>query len=224
MTDEGAATEAPGSQTQREYWLELIASVLMAIAIVCTAYSAWQATRWGGVQATAFAESGSLRNQSVAALSTANTQISYDATTYGQFVFRFRDQIRDDEDLAEARELADSLMRDEFLVYLDEWLALDPLNDPDAPRTPFELDDFSNERLEESQQLVDQAEVRFEEARDANQTGDDYILATVFFASVLFFTGISSKFTRLNLRTVILILAAAGLGFGMWRMVTLPFE
>ncbi len=223
MADE-PSSGATHSQSRAEYWLELLSSVLLAVAVVATAYSAYEATRWSGVQATSFAEAGSLRNQSVAALSTANAQTAYDATTFGQFVFQFRGQIEDQDDLAEARDLADDLMRDEFLVYLDEWLALDPLNNPDAAQTPFELPDFSNASQVESDRLVDQAEAKFQEARDANQTGDNYILATVFFASVLFFTGISGKFLNLNLRAVILVLALGGLGFGLWRMLTLPFE
>ena len=115
-------------------------------------------------------------------------------------------------------------MRDEFLVFVDEWLALDPLNNRDASQTPFELDSFSNASLRESERLVNQAEAEFQGARDANQTGDDYILATVFFATVLFFTGVFSKFTVLNVRSFILLLALGGFGIGLWRMLTLPFH
>ena len=36
----------------REGWLEIISAVLMSIAVVGSAYCAWQATRWSGEQAT----------------------------------------------------------------------------------------------------------------------------------------------------------------------------
>jgi hypothetical protein len=220
------AEEQRSSKTESglEYWLELLSSALLAVAVVATAYSAYEATRWSGVQAIAFAEAGALRNQSLAAQSTANAQTAYDALTFGQFVFEFRDEIQETRDFAPARELAEDVMRDEFLVYVDEWLSLDPLNNPAAPATPFDLASFSNAAELEAESLVRQAEAKFEEGRDANQTGDNYILATVFFASVLFFTGISSKFQNLNLRTAILGFAAVGLIVGLVRMLTLPFQ
>jgi hypothetical protein len=206
------------------YWLELISSLLLSVAVVATAYSAYEATRWGGVQSTAFAEAGSLMNESVAASSAANTEIAYDSATFGQFVFEFRDTIRQRRSLNEARALAGNLMRDEFLVYLDQWLARDPFNDRSAPRTPFDLETYTNAKEAEAARLVDQADAKFEEARDAGQTSDDYVLATVFFASVLFFTGISAHFDVLRLRGVVLALAFIGMGIGLVRMLTLPFE
>jgi len=222
---EGSEGSSEPSQSRFDYWLEVVGSILLAAAVVATAYSAYESTRWNTVQANAFATAGSLRNQSVSASNTANTQLSYDATTYGQFVFEFRDEIQQDpEALSEARELANNLMRDEFLVYLDEWLGLNPLNNPDAPRTPFELDSFSNQAQVESERLVTEAEASFQEAKDANETGDSYILATVFFASVLFFTGISSKFVNPNLKSAILMLASIALVAGLVRVLTLPFH
>jgi len=221
---EGTSGTREPEQSRFDYWLELAGSILLAAAVIATAFCAYEATRWSGVQATAFASAGSQRNQSVAALSTGNTQLSYDATTFGQFVFEFRGALEDPELLAEARELAGQLMRAEFLVYLDEWLASDPLNNPDAAQTPFELDSFANQSQLESERLVAEAEASFQKAKDANQTGDDYILATVFFASVLFFTGISSKFVNHNLKSAILILATVGLIVGIIRMSTLPFH
>lgn len=88
MVNDASESSAQRPQSRSGYELELLASVLMALAVVATAYSAWQATRWSGVQAKSFAEAGSLRNQSLAAMNTANAQISYDATTFRSVLVR----------------------------------------------------------------------------------------------------------------------------------------
>ncbi|RJQ53178.1 MAG: hypothetical protein C4521_07865 [Actinobacteria bacterium] len=63
----------------------------------------------------------------------------------------------------------------------------------------------------------------FVAAKDANQNTDDYILATVFFATALFFAGISSRFEAVRVRTAILVMAGLGLAIGLARAITLPF-
>ena len=71
--------------------------------------------------------------------------------------------------------------------------------------------------------LTARAEALFDQALDDNQTGDDFVLATVFFAIVLFAAGISSKFPSFMIRTTLLVVAAGGLVAAFIRMLTLPF-
>ena len=75
-----------------------------------------------------------------------------------------------------------------------------------------------------SQELEAQAETFFAKATAANQTGDDYILGTVFFASVLFFAGISSKFRATSVRMAMLGAGSAMLLFGAIRIIGLPIH
>ena len=221
-------TEEPGEASQRlgvtiEDWLEFVPSILMAGAVVLTAYSAYESARWGGVQATEFATASSLRIEASAATSVGVTQMSYDAGTFGQLALDFRDtDFSDPVQREQASLLADSLMRDEFKVYFEEWVALDPSNNDEAPGTPFDLPTFSNDQIEEAERLTAEAEVSFNEAKDANQRSDDYILATIFFASVLFFTGLRMRGIRI--RGFVIVLAAFALASGIVRISTLPFQ
>ena len=52
---------------------------------------------------------------------------------------------------------------------------------------------------------------------------DAYVLTTVFFAAVLFFAGISTRFEWLRMRAVVLAFAALGLGYATFRILTLPY-
>ena len=197
----------------------------MAFAVLSTAFSAYEATRWSGVQATAFTEAGGARTESVAELSIANAQIAYDASTFTAFVLEFRgDALTNEDTREEALRLADRVIRAEFRPAVDAWLAAQLANDPNAPRTPVEMDVYSNARLEEALRLQAVADDKLEEGKDANQIGDSYVLASVFFASVLFFAGITSNIETLNVRWVVLFLGIVALLIGVGRVVTLPFE
>lgn len=203
---------------------ELVATVLLSVAVLLTAFSAWQATRWSGVQAVAFTEAGGATTQSVAELNVASAQVAYDATTFSSFSLRYPNGLGDPATREEALRLADRLIRPEFRPALDAWLALEPAVNPEAPRTPFEMEEYSNQRQQEAFRLQAFAEERVEDGKAANQTGDDYVLATVFLASTLFFGGVSTKIDSPSLRGVVLGLAGMSLLIGVIRILSLPFH
>lgn len=197
---------------------ETLSAILLSIAVVATAYCAYEATRWGGVQSIALATASSKRIESQKAVNRANAELAYDASTFSQLAVLYSQNNVEGFEL-----LRERAVREEFEPYLDEWIALEPLQNPDAPRTPFDLPNFENEDLTLSEELTQEAEASFKEATDANQTGDDYVLATVFFAGVLFFAGIVGKFESLGVRYALLVFGAAWLILGLVRAFTLPF-
>ena len=225
--DDEQAPRAVGRPTQPsqlnrwDEWLEFIPSLLMALAVVLTAYSAYEATRWGGVQATDFATAGSLRAQANNATTIGVTQVSYDVNVFGALLIEFADQDFEDPAVREqALAIADRLFRDEITPAFEEWLAERDAGNP--PDTILDVPSYSNANLEEAERLTQEAEEVFEDARKANQTGDDYILATVLFASVLFFGGI--RLRTLWVRSLIQVFALLALTAGIVRLATLPFE
>lgn len=198
-------------------WIDLASAVLLSVAVVVSAFSAWQATLWGGVQATSYAEASSLRLQSNAALTTALTEISYDATSFAMGAAQY---FGGDEEAVKF--FTERLFREEFEPAVEAWLAEKPLQNPEAAKTPFQLPEYKNAHLEESEQLTKEAEAKFDEGKEANKNGDDYILATVLFASVLFFAGVTTKFKSPRVRVLSLIVAVAVFAGGMTWVVTLP--
>lgn len=55
--------------------------------------------------------------------------------------------------------------------------------------------EYENQPLDDSKALMETSQQETDLAKDANQQSENYVLLTVMFASVLFFAGISSKFT-----------------------------
>jgi hypothetical protein len=218
---EGHESEAPKPGGVRER-IELWSAVLLAAATVATAYSAYEATRWGGVQATAFTEAGANRTESAKARADGFALIGIDANLFTQWGVAVTENNKRLE-----RGIVQRLFRDEFKPVFRAWLAQDPANNEGAAKNPFELDEpglkYQPRPLVEAEQLEEKATAKFDEGKAANQTGDDYVLSTIFFASVLFFAGLSSKFT--SSRVAMLGLSFATIVFlgGIVRLSTLPF-
>ena len=83
--------------------------------------------------------------------------------------------------------------RSEFKPAFKAWLKQDPPKNPKAAPTPFTLASYRPQELVLAKRLDTKAKKLFDEGRAANQTSDNYVLATIFFAAVLFFAGLSSK-------------------------------
>jgi hypothetical protein len=74
------------------------------------------------------------------------------------------------------------------------WISLEPLTNPEAPPTALSMPEFSVQAELDSQEQSRLADEFANQANQANEIGDRYVLLTVISASVLFFEGISGKF------------------------------
>ena len=115
-------------------------------------------------------------------------------------------------------------IRPEFRADLAAWLETSPITNPDAPSTPFEMAGYQNEGAVEAEQLRGRAEELATEARAANQNGDNYLLSTVLFASVLFFAGVTTKVLSARNRLILLGVSIATLAVGVVVVLSLPIE
>ena len=70
--------------TERDWdnWIEVGSAILMSLAIIASAWCAYQAARWSGVQSIEFSEAAANRNKSMIFASLAGTEIEIDATVF----------------------------------------------------------------------------------------------------------------------------------------------
>ena len=102
-------------------WVELAATVLLAIAAVSTAWSSYQATRWNGEQAKTASRVNKTRFEANRASNLANAQQQVDVATFMQWV---------DASATGEEELVSfyrERFRAEFKPAFDVWLATKPL-------------------------------------------------------------------------------------------------
>jgi hypothetical protein len=183
----------------RHDWLEIAAAVLLALATIASAWSAYQAARWGGFEAKQFAAATAHRIESTKASDLADQETSVDRELWVQWIEAYGTG-----DTQLANYLESKNFSPELQTAFEAWKATDPLNNPKAPDSPFEMAEYKNANAQKSAQLEEQARKETTEARESVERSDRYILFTVLFASVLFFAGISTKFRDPRVRLAVL--------------------
>jgi hypothetical protein len=203
-------------EAKRQHRVELLSTILLAVAAVATAWSTYQSTRWRGEQARDYSKATAARIQSSEASTRAGQLTQVDIATFIQWV---------DAGVAGDTKLARFYrrrFRDEFRPAFAAWLATNPRTNRSAPLTPFAMPQYRVAEAVEASRLNTQAGVHADAAGEANQRSDNYVLAVVLFASSLFFAGISTKLRSLGQREVLLALGwIIFLGTAVW-LATLP--
>jgi hypothetical protein len=200
--------EAASSARER---LEILATVLLALATVATAWSAYQAREWTGVQSQGYSRATASRIAVNRFAAVASRQIQIDVATFIQWV--------DARELKHAR-LADfyrERFREEFRPAFAAWLATRPFENDNAPPTPFAMPQYRLEASAEADRLEATAAAASQDAKAANERADNYMLAVVLFASSLFFAGISARLESSRARRIALVLGGiAFVGSLVW--------
>jgi hypothetical protein len=193
-------SESSSSSSSRQHWVELLSTVLLAVAALATAWSTYQSTRWRGDQAADYSKATAARIESSEAATRAGQLTQIDIATFVQWI---------DASVAGDRELARFYrrrFRPEFQPAFDAWVATRPFTNPDAPLTPFAIPQYKVSEAVQSSQLNTQAGKHANAAEVANHRADNYVLAVVLLASALFFAGISTKMRMPRQREALLAL------------------
>lgn len=212
-----AAGQVAGETSQRMD-LEVVSAVILAVVTIITAWSAFQATKWGGVMSIRFSEAGAARTQATQAAGRADVERAIDVGLFTQYVAAVA------EDRTELANFIEQRFRDEFAPAFDAWAALEPLTNPAAPSSPFVMEEYVIDEAVAAAELDATADRRAQQARDANQTGDNYVLLTVLFAAVLFFAGVSTKFETVGVQVGLLVVAVVLLLTGLTFAARFPVE
>jgi hypothetical protein len=184
----------------RENWVDVAATVLLALATVATAWSGYQASRWNGEQAATAGRVNAARIDASTASALADAQTQVDVATFTAWVDAYA---RDETDLADFYQRR---FRAEFAPAVDAWIATRPLKNPNAPLTPFAMPQYKLAARDEAAQLEAKAEALAAQVRVDIQRSTNYVLAVVLFAATLFFAGMSAKLPSPRLRLALLIM------------------
>jgi hypothetical protein len=206
----------PAVPPRRREWFETVATVLLALAAVATAWSSYQATRWNGEQAKTASRVNAARIEASRAQGLAEGQTQVDIAMFFEWI-----NATDDSDDELATFYTDRF-RPEFVPAFEAWLATEPLTDPTAPPTPFAMDEYRLAAADEADRLDAEAERLAAEARASLQRSANYVLGVVLFAVALFFGGMSTKLRGEGQRKVLLgVGCVVFLGAAIW-IATFP--
>jgi len=214
----GPFIDLPSRWDRWEPLAEVIATLILALATLATAWSGYQSARWGGEQSTKFSQAGALRTESVRASTSAGQITQIDIGIFTNWINAFA---MDNQPLVDFYQ---NRFRPEFAVAFEAWLATDPQNNPEAPKSPFSMPEYTVSEAREADRLEQEASKTFAEGGVANQNSDNYILNTVILASVLFLAGVQTRIKSVPARMIIVILALLILAIGLVNIATYPIQ
>jgi hypothetical protein len=201
----------------RAEWVEILSAAILALATIATAWCAYQSARWSGLMTISFAKSNTARTQSTKIQTAGGQLIQVDVGIFLEYVNAV---VNDREELADF--VRERWFSDELEAATEAWLATDPLDDPESPASPFSMPEYKSRGIELSQSYNTLAESYREDALNDNQRSDNYVLLAVFFASVLFFAGMCTKFKHRWLQITTLMFAILILCIGAGILLTFP--
>jgi len=183
--------------------MELLSVMLLALIIVFTAWSAHQSTLWGGIQTFKLVD-----------VNAANRQASELNLQQGQYtmidVMMFTEYVNavnnDDQKLSD---FYFERFRPDFKPAVQAWLETNPFDNPNAPPHPFVMKEYKRTFAEQAEQKLKIAESKMDEAQQANQNSDNYVLFTVIYASILFLGSIATKFSSVRLNQICFIIGVS---------------
>jgi hypothetical protein len=180
----------------------LAATVLLALATVATAWSGYQASRWGAETTKATMRGTTARLESTRASDLANAQAQVDVAVFVQWADAYASGDR------QLRDFYFERFRPEFKPAVVAWIATRPLKNPKAPLTPFAMPQYRSEARRDADRLEVQADAWAATARRNVQRSTNYVLGVVLFAAALFFAGMSTKLPSPRLRVAMLAIGA----------------
>jgi hypothetical protein len=205
-----------GGQGRGERRVDIVSAVLLSIATVLAAWSAFQSAKWSGEQSIAFAKASANRTESVRYSTLAGQQTQIDVAVFSSFVDAYASG---DTKLAEFYR---SRARAEFKPALEAWIATDPAKNRNAPPTPFAMPQYKLAATAQAERSTKEAEASTQTALLDNQRSDDYVLLAVLFASVLLFAGLAPKSRTFRIQVAMLTMAGTLLCVGIWLLLAFP--
>ncbi len=221
--------------------VELLITIILAVAGVLTAWSALQSAKWSGEQAINFSEAGANRTESTRFDGRATSLILLDSQTFLQWVQAVGTEViaadstgEDAPDPTTYDPANPSLsgflftqFREDFQPRVNEWYGENGASGSSTASPFFPFEEYLEESVPEaaeSERLALIASEKATAARADNQNSDNYVVTVVLLASVLFFAGVSSKMRSQRNQNLMFILSLSMLLWAIFRLVTLPIH
>ena len=198
------------------HWADVLATVLLSLAAVATAWATYQGAHWRSEQGLAGNRSTVARVQANRASGVANRQIQIDALTFTHWVDAYAH--------GDARLAAFYYrrFRPEFRPAVTAWAATKPLTNRKAPLTPFAMPQYQSAAGAEADALEAKGGLESLHAQADVVRADRYTLCVVLFATALFFAGISTRLRTTGSRASVLAMGWLLFVVALGWMVTFP--
>ena len=179
--------------------LEVINTLILAIATLSVTWSSYQGALWNGIQTFKLADSNKfnrLAHQKTILLGQNRAMDEAIIISFVNAVIEKKQKIVD---------YALRSLRPELSKIMSTWLSSQPIENPSAYPHPMAMPEYTGQvkkDMAESDKLTLLADEARTKAQEANNNSDNYSLLTVVFSMVMFFGAITSKIASPRLRLV----------------------
>lgn len=196
-------------------WRELIAILLLSVTAILTAWTGFQASKWSGAMSISFSQASTNRIEAARLESTANRKLSVQVSLFTQWLEAYQSGDTELTEFLQAR------FPEPLATVFPAWLDARPLKDPNAPATPFDMEEYVIPESVRASAADEAADRKFVQALRNNQRGDNYTVLTIGFACVLFFAALSERMRRRRAQWALLCIG--GVGFLLLTIVLISF-
>lgn len=198
--------------------VEIVTAILLSFTALVSAWSAYQANEWGSQQSAMVLQGNIAGTQATRLLNQSLQQTNIDVMMFLQYSQAYS---------TDNTVLADFIyqrFRPEMKVAVDAWLETTPLQNPDAPSSPFQMEAYTSATAAEAATYNQTAGDYFVLASEASARSTNYVLLMVIFATVLFFGGVATKFRSRTARRIFLSLAIVMFIVGVVTLLNYPVK
>ena len=178
--------ETPAAK-HTQHRIDVLATVLLALATIATAWAGYQSSRWHSEQAKLQMKATASRIESTRSQDIADRETQVDVALFIQWV--------DAQALGETElvKFYSDRFSDRLAPAFKAWIAQDPLDNPAAPESPFAMRQYDVASQDKATFQNDEADAFAAQATVDIQRADNYVFAVVLFAACLFFAGLSTR-------------------------------
>jgi len=201
--------------------LDIIATCILGLATILSAWAGYQSSLWSGNSQTHYADGSNKLNEGNARfllgvqMIMVDSMMSLESETQRALGLGLKQPAR--FLLAAGIEQG---MQEDFQKVLAQTRAF--TKKTGKKQNPFEHPAYTKARLGEAKLMRKQSTRLFSKAQAENNSSDAYILVTVFFAIVLFFAGMASVLRNTPQKIVFLTGSLATMLFALFKMLMLP--
>jgi hypothetical protein len=181
--------------------ISMFEAALLALVAVLAAYSGWAAAKWSTESSLQLATASADRAKAAAANLDAINSLNFDLATFNDW---FSARVVGN---TTAMAIAEKRFSPNFHRAFEAWLATNPETNPNAPPGPTYMPQYHQPAKLLAATLNAKAAADYSAGEKAGANADNYVLTTVYLATVLFLAGIGSHF---GFRAIRLTLAGVG--------------
>jgi hypothetical protein len=205
-----------GPSKRRIETIEILEAVLLSVVALVTALSGYQAARWDGESAKAYATSSRLRAESNELQVTSDQQLIYNSGTLTAWI----------QSVTSGDSVAANVLRQrftpEYQVAFDAWLQLHPLTNREAPAGPRFMPQFKDPLGDKAVVLGRKATATFNDGVEFRSRAEHYVRVTVVLAAVLVLIALGMRFKIRGVRYAVNAVAGLFLVYCVVLVITYP--